>query len=212
MMSQCCGTGSQAVATTIVKARVAVVLGLICKLGGIQMVANGVWRQFTAFTLIELVTVIAILAIIAVAVGGPTLVYLDSMRAHAAASRLSSDVRYVQRTALNSGLRTWMVFSTASNNYQLYIEDRDNPGEASRLAMMHPFDQTSNAVQFGAGAFTSVSITSVDVNSTSELEFDSFGVPYDGDGAALTGDAVITLSSGVTITVHPAGGFVERSG
>ena len=176
------------------------------------MTADGVRRQPGAFTLIELVTVITILGIIAVAVGGPTLAYIDSMRAHAAASRLASDVRYVQRTALNSGLRTWVVFSTASNNYQLYIEDRDNPGEANRLAMTHPFDQTSNAVQFGSGAFTNVSITSVDVNLTSELEFDSFGMPYDGDGAALTGDAVVTLSSGVTITVHPVGGFVERTG
>ena len=50
------------------------------------------------------------------------------------------------------------------------------------------------------------------MNSTDELEFDSFGMPYDGDGSRLTVSGVVTLSSGVAITVHPVSGYVERSG
>ncbi len=166
----------------------------------------------SAFTLIEMVTVMAILAIVAIAVGGPTRSYVDSTRSRAAAARLVADIRYLQRTALASGLRTWAVFDAGSDNYQLYIEDRDNPGKAGRLPLANPLDQTTAAVQFGSGPYASVSISSVSINATAELEIDGYGVPYDGNQDALTAAGQISLSSGVTITVHPVSGFVERAG
>jgi prepilin-type N-terminal cleavage/methylation domain-containing protein len=170
------------------------------------------WRDRSAFTLIELVAVIAILGIMSAVVGGPTLAYVDSVRSRAAAARLGGDIRYAQRTALNSGLRTWIDFDAGADSYQLYLEDPDNPGEANRLAMTHPLDQSTDPVQFGTGPFLNVSITSVDINSTDELEFDSFGIPYDGNGASLTSAGTITLSNGVTVTIHPVSGLVERDG
>jgi hypothetical protein len=78
--------------------------------------------------------------------------------------------------------------------------------------LSHPLDQSTNAVQFGIGPFLNVSLSSVSINSTTELEFDSFGVPYDANDAALTADGVVTLTDGVTIVVHPVGGMVERTG
>jgi prepilin-type N-terminal cleavage/methylation domain-containing protein len=175
----------------------------------------GTWRprgRRSAFTLFEMVTVMALLAIVAVAVGGPTLSYVDSIRSRAAAARLVADIRYLQRTALASGLRTWAVFDAGSDNYQLYIEDRDNPGKAGRLPLANPLDQTTAAVQFGSGPYAKVSISSVSINATAELEIDGYGVPYDGNQDALTATGQISLSSGVTITVHPVSGFVERAG
>jgi prepilin-type N-terminal cleavage/methylation domain-containing protein len=166
----------------------------------------------SAFTLIELVTVIALLGIVALFVGGPALSSLNDLRGQAAAARLTGDARYMQRMALNSGLRTWMVFSTAANNYRLYVEDPNNPGKAGRLPVVHPSDQTSGPVQFGAGPFLNVTIASVNINSTSELEFDSWGAPYDGNGAALVATARITLSGGIIVTVYPLSGLVERTG
>ena len=162
--------------------------------------------------MIELVAVIAILGIVAVFVGGPTLSYVDSIRARTAASRLSGDIRYLQRMALSSGLRTWVVFSTASNNYRLYVEDRANPGKANRLPAAQPLDQSTGAVQFGSGPFTNVWITAVSINGTSELEFDTFGVPYDANGTALSVDGTVSLSTGASVMVHPVGGLVERAG
>lgn len=176
-----------------------------------QMPSSPVARR-PAFTLMELVTVIAIVGIIAAAVGTPTLAYVNTVRSRAASSRIATDIRFMQRLAISSGLRTWVLYSTSSNNYRLYVEDPANPGEAGRQAVTHPFDQSTSPIQFGSGPFANISISSVSINSTSELEFDSFGVPYDGNSAKLTANGTITLTNGVTITVYPESGFVERAG
>jgi prepilin-type N-terminal cleavage/methylation domain-containing protein len=163
------------------------------------------------FTLIELITVIGILGILAVAGGGAVLSSLDSIRSNAAAARLTSDIRLIQRIAMASGLRTWVVFSTGSNNYQLFMEDPSNPGKVGRQAFTHPSSQDSGVIQFGTGDFSNVAISSVSVNSTSEIEFDSLGVPHDGAGNPLAATGQVTLSGSATITVFPVSGMVERT-
>jgi Tfp pilus assembly protein FimT len=162
--------------------------------------------------LVELVTVITLLGLIGVAVTGTTMAQFADIRTRSAASRLTGDIRYAQRLSLASGLRTWVTFDVGANNYQLYIEDASNLGKANRVAAAHPFDQSSGPVQFGSGTFSGISIASVNVNATEELEFDSLGVPYDGNSAALATSGVITFSNGVTVTVWPVSGFVERAG
>lgn len=169
-------------------------------------------RTRSGFTLIELITVMAIVGITGVAVVGGTLSYMGEIRSRAAASRLAADIRYVQRTALASGLRTWMVFNVGANSYQLYVENAANPGKANRVALERPIDQSSAQMTFGSGPFSSVTISSANINSTTELEFDSFGTPYDGNSTALSASAVVTLSSGITATINPVTGFVERAG
>lgn len=166
----------------------------------------------SAFTLVELVTVIVILGIMAAIVGGPTLAYMSSIRTHAAAARLAADIRFTQRTAMASGLRTWVALSTQSNSYQLFIEDAANPGKAGRQPLVHPHEQSSAPVAFGVGPFMNVSLASVNINGTSEVEFDNFGIPYDGAGVSLPAPGVVTLSGSVTVTIHPVGGYVERAG
>jgi len=169
-------------------------------------------RAETGFSLVELVAVIAILGILAVVVGGPTLGYIDSIRARSAGSRLTSDIRYAQRLALGSGLRCWVVLDAGLNQYQLFMENPASPGKAGRQAVVSPFEQSIVPVQFGVGPFANVVITSVSINATSELEFDSFGVPYDANGAALAAAGAISLSSGVAISIQPVSGYVERGG
>lgn len=163
------------------------------------------------FTLIELITVIAILGILAVAGSGAVLSSIDSIRSSAAAARLTSDIRLMQRIAMASGLRTWVVLSTGSNNYRLFMEDPSSPGKAGRQAFTHPSSQDAGVVQFGAGDFSNVAIGSVDVNSTSEIEFDSLGVPHDAAGNPLAATGQVTLSGGAAITVYPVSGMVERT-
>lgn len=164
----------------------------------------------SAYTLIELVTVISILGILAVVVGGPTMSYIGDMRSSAAGARLASDVRYMQRLALASGRRTWVSVDSGGNRYSLYVEDVDNPGKAGRIAIKHPLDQSTSAVAFGSGPFTGVSITGVSINGTDEIEFDNFGVPYDGNGNALTSYAEVQLTGGLAVRVQPVGGMVEE--
>lgn len=164
----------------------------------------------SAYTLIELVTVISILGIMAVFVGGPTLQYIGEMRSSAAGSRLAGDIRYMQRLALASGRRTWVDIDSGGNQYTLYIEDVNNPGKANRVGVAHPMDQSTSAVAFGSGPFAGVSITGVSINSTSEIEFDSFGIPYDASGSALTSYGEVQLTNGLAVRVHPVGGMVEQ--
>lgn len=164
----------------------------------------------SAYTLIELVTVISILAILAVFVGGPTMGYIGEMRSSAAGARLASDIRYMQRMALASGRRTWVSVNAGGNQYALFVEDVDNPGKAGRVAVAHPLDQSTSAVAFGSGPFAGVSIAGVSFNGTSEVEFDNFGVPYDGSGNAMTSYGEVTLSDGLAVRVQPVGGMVEQ--
>lgn len=172
----------------------------------------GYRRPRRGFSLIELVAVISLMGVIAVAIAGPTLAYMSKIRSRSAATRILADIRYVQRHAMNSRLRTWIVFSTGSNNYRLYAETSPGAGKATRTALTHPLNQTNAAVQFGSGTNLAVSITAVNINSTQEIEFDSWGRPYDGNSVALTASGTVTLSNGVTLTVHPTTGFVEQAG
>lgn len=166
-------------------------------------------RRARAFTVVELVTVVVILGILSIASAGPVLTYMTTVRGGAAASRLASDVRSMQRLALSSGLRTWIVFNPSAQTYQLYCEDRNNPGKANRVAVSHPVDQTTSAVMLNTGLFAGVTMSSVNINSAAELEFDSFGQPYDSASVALTASGQIVLSSGGTIVVRPVTGLVE---
>ncbi len=161
------------------------------------------------FTLVELVVVIVLISIVAVAVGGPTLGFVGDMRSGSAAARLAADLRYAQRVALAAGLKTWIAFDAAGDSYALYREDPDNPGSASRIALAHPFDPSTNQVQFGEGPFAGVEISGVSINATDEIEFDHLGVPADANGLDLAAIAEITLSNGIKVRIHPAGGMVE---
>ena len=150
-----------------------------------------------------------ILGIVAVVVAGPTLSLLDSMRSTAAAARMTADIRYTQRVALGSGLRTWVSFDATNERYSLFVEDPANLGKAGRVAAVNPLDLTTNVVQFGSGAFANVGISSANLNSTTELEFDSCGKPYDANGVALTAVGRVILTGNVAVQVSPVGGLVE---
>lgn len=167
-------------------------------------------RHHRSFTLIELISVIAILGIISVSVGVPTMAHIGRLRSDAASSRLASDIRYIQRLAMASGLRTWIDVDDAADRYSLYIENPASPGKAGRVAVAHPLDLSTNAIQFNAGAFGGVTIDLVSFNSMSELEFDNFGVPSDSTGAALSTPGIVVLSNGAAVRVFPVGGYVEH--
>ena len=160
----------------------------------------------------ELVTVIVLLGILALVTVGPTLSYIASMRSRTAAARIVTDIRYMQRLALASGLRTWIVFNVAGNSYQLYMEDRNNLGKASRIAATSPMDQTTTGMTFGSSPFYGVSISSATIGTGAEVEFDNWGTPYDTAGAAISSTATISLSNGVSVSIQPVSGSVGRSG
>lgn len=165
-----------------------------------------------AFTLIELVAVIVLVAILAASVGGPILSSLGSIRTRHAAARLAGDLAYLQRIALNTRRRTWAVIDVAGNRVRYYVEDAANPGKANRQPLVHEATGSSDAVQFGAGEFRGAALSSCSIAGTGELEFDSFGAPYDGNETALVADGTIAFNGGVTLTIRAVSGLVEVSG
>jgi len=164
----------------------------------------------SAYTLVELVAVIAILGIVATFVGGPTLSNLRGLRSSAAAARIVSDVRYVQRLALSSGQRTWIVFNAGADQYTMHIEDADNPGKSNRIPLPNPLDRSTAPVQLNEGAFASITINAVSIAGGSELEFDNFGAPYASTGAALASTATIELAGDMQVVVYPVSGLAEQ--
>src|SRR5437762_410831 len=97
--------------------------GLLCARGMTMHRPARTNRPRTAFTLVELVTVIGLIGIISVVAAGATMSYLSEIRSRAAAARLTSDIRYAQRTALASRLRSWVAFDVPGNTYRVYLED-----------------------------------------------------------------------------------------
>lgn len=165
-----------------------------------------------AFTLIELATVMSVLAVMAVIVGGPTLAFISTQRSRVAATRLAADLTYIQRLAMNSRRRTWALFDVPNNRYSLFAENLANPGKANRLPLAAALSGDTSAVQLGSGDFSGATISSVSINSTSELEFNNLGSPADGNSSTLAVDATITLNNGVVITVRRVSGLVEQAG
>ena len=137
---------------------------------------------------------------------------IGDMKSNAASPRLAADIRYIQRIALSSGWRTRIVVDNAGDRYTLFMRDWDpnNPSLKIWSAVRDPVTQTLGPVQFGVGPFAGVTINSVDINGTSVLEFDNFGVPYDANGNALSSVAKILLSNNVAVQIHPVSGFVGQ--
>lgn len=166
----------------------------------------------SGFTLIELATVMSVLAVVAVVVGGPTLSFIALQRSRLAATRIAADLAYAQRIAMNSRRRTWALFDVPNNRYYLYAENLATPGKANRLPLAAALSGDTSAVQLGAADLSGAALSSVSINSTSEIEFNNLGAPADGNGTALPADAAITLNNGVAITVHRVSGLVEQNG
>ncbi|MEE8169591.1 MAG: prepilin-type N-terminal cleavage/methylation domain-containing protein [Phycisphaerae bacterium] len=168
-------------------------------------------RPSRAFTLIELVTVVVVLGLVGISVGGPTLAYLNTIRSRGAAARIAADLRYAQRWAMGTRQRTWIDFNVAADQYTLYVEDPANPGKAGRQLLADALSTETGPINVGDDPFNGAALTAVNVGGTTEVEFDSFGKPYDAAGTAIAADATISLSNGVTLTIRPVTGLVEMS-
>jgi len=166
-------------------------------------------RHRHGFTLIELVTVMVIMGVISLVSAGPVLIYMSTVRGGAAAARISADIRFMQRMALSSGRRTWVVFNTGSNNYQLFMENPASPGKAGRQAVTHPMEQASGVIALNSGPFAGVTISSASIGGGVEVEFDNLGAPYNASEVALTASGSVSLSSGNSVTIQPVSGFAE---
>ena len=136
-------------------------------------------KSFAArgFTLIELIMVIVILASLAV-VASPFLQNIPNIRAQMAAFKLRSDIRYAQLLAIQSSVRSRVVFNSGTHSYQL---ERDN-GSGTFIAVMNPATRQNYTVTLNSGDFQGVTFSVVQLASPAAgnpniVVFDALGAP-----------------------------------
>jgi Tfp pilus assembly protein FimT len=133
----------------------------------------------SAFTIIELVMILLIVGIMSAMVM-TQMPDLEGMRIAQAAHKIQSDIRYVQRLAMQLQRRTAILFNSTSDNYSVYIENTYGAGDwNASVKAKNPLTQDNFDVQLNSGDFSGVDITLVLFNSFNyALMFDRDGSPY----------------------------------
>ncbi|MEI8350182.1 MAG: prepilin-type N-terminal cleavage/methylation domain-containing protein [Candidatus Omnitrophota bacterium] len=162
------------------------------------------------FTLIELVITFLIIAIVGVVALSPKH-YLEQIRVTQAATKIKSDIRYTQSYALSSQKKTRIYFDASSNSYSVYYES--SPGTWSITS--DPLTKVNFTVNLGVGEYHGVSIVQANFDGIGNgLVFNAAGTPCScgpGGGAVtvLFSQGVVTLNTGVVVTVEPNTGKVQ---
>ncbi len=148
-----------------------------------------------------LLTVVSILAGLAV----PSLSWLGSARQNIAGTRVRAALVFAQQWALSTGDSCWAEVDIAQERLSVYVEQRDQPGIAQRVAMKDPLTRAPMVVQLG---IDSVVFEAVDIGGGEVIRFDAAGIPHDASGSPLTADGTVDLTGGIRIRVAHGTGLV----
>ncbi len=106
---------------------------------------------------------------------------------------------------MGSNNDTWVAFDVATDLVSVFVEDPNNPGKANRLPMTDPLTRSAMSLQLGADG---AGIESADLGGTTEVQFDSLGIPYDTNAVPLSADGTIGVTGGGTVRVTRNTGLV----
>ncbi|MCA9304626.1 MAG: prepilin-type N-terminal cleavage/methylation domain-containing protein [Phycisphaerales bacterium] len=166
--------------------------------------------RLRGFTLVEVMVTVTIMAIIAVSVI-PAMDMVAETRKGTARDEVIRMLEYARARAVASGKPCGVLAQTSGSTVSMVQLDADGGIEP----MLNPFGLDEEVVSIEE-EFSGVSITSVDAqtDATGTIWFDYMAQPHarDADGSfgqLNTGDASITLSSGVEIVVRAYSGYVE---
>jgi prepilin-type N-terminal cleavage/methylation domain-containing protein len=163
------------------------------------------------FTLIEFLVIIFIIGIIGV-IASSRMPDISAMRREQAARKIQSDIRYAQSLAVSLQRRTRLIFSTASDNYSIYIEN--TYGAGNWVLAAEPATRKDFTIQLNSEPFNGVGIETVYFNGDDYgLVFDRWGNPYGynvstGATTALTNPARLIITGPVEIRVERGTGRV----
>lgn len=121
----------------------------------------------------------------------PQLTNIAVSKAQFAIDQVLSDVRYAQMLAIETQLRTRVVFNAGTDSYAVQIET----SPATWVAATSPFTKGSFTVTLNAEDYSGVDITTVSLNSASTVIFNSYGAPFNAAEIALTEPAFVELNS-----------------
>lgn len=154
------------------------------------------------FTLIELVMIMVIIGVLAIAVI-PKTTATPIVKLEAVCQKIESDLRYIQEMALAQQVRFGISFDPVNESYFAYRLNTSTKAQdpQTRNNLDISFNQLNE--------FRGIDIVST--NFSNIVEFDSKGSPYDGNGAILSSQGIITVqtASGTyskTIRIEPSTG------
>jgi len=155
------------------------------------------------FSLIEIIVVVMILAIAAV-VAVPIFSSAASMQIHSASNMIAADMEYAQSLAISRQQSYAVVFDPANESYQI----QDQHGSVIEHPVKKGF---SYVVDFkNDSRLNRVDIVDVSFDSTSKIEFDYLGSPWNGAMGQLNNGSITLQAGSITITlnVEPLTGFL----
>jgi prepilin-type N-terminal cleavage/methylation domain-containing protein len=165
---------------------------------------RGPHARTAGFTLMEMVMVVVVSAVLA-GVAVPSLNGLTASQSNVAAARIRTALIYAQEWAMDSGNHTWVAFDANTELVSVYVENPASPGLANRVALTDPLKRGAMTLQLGDAG---IGIVTATFAATSEVEFDSLGIPYDRNGGLLATDGTVVVTGGVTVRVTKNTGLV----
>jgi prepilin-type N-terminal cleavage/methylation domain-containing protein len=161
------------------------------------------------FTLVELIIVCVVLAILSVSVTA-AMGNLSGQRRAAAARQLQADLTFARQRAVATSLRTWVVFDTTADTYQVRVESLATPGFAAASVMIDPATRAPFTTRLSAIA-PEADLTAAAFDSQPAVGFDYLGRPLATSGSLLAAAGTVSMSGGFTITVSPSTGLITLS-
>ena len=155
------------------------------------------------FTLIELIMVMIIIGILSV-VFVTRIIETSSLNYGISLSAIKDHIRYASDYATSKNVTTVVSFDVGNNQYSLFEED-----QSGRTILINPEDGQNFTITLGVDRFKGVDLTGINVNSTNEIKFVSYGVPFDANDVKLTTQAYIEINSANAITIYPVSGFCK---
>ncbi|MFG0283452.1 MAG: Tfp pilus assembly protein FimT/FimU [Phycisphaerales bacterium JB039] len=163
--------------------------------------------QRAGYSLIELAAIVVILAILA-AVSAPSLGRIPAIRAGVAAEQIAGDLSFARSWSLATGVRSWVRFDLAAQEYRMLAEDPDIPGRAG-AALLQSGAGGPLIVTLDAGQLLGIQIDSADFDGGVEIGCDARGRPLNDAEELLRGAGELRLSTGHIIRVAEQSGITS---
>lgn len=155
---------------------------------------SGYSDKKNGFTILEMILTIVVIAILA-AYAYPKFSTGADIRLSVTFDKLKSDMYYAQELAMTTRTNCG-IFIVNAGTYRIY-KDGDTATPALDPGTFSDYEITLDAT-----------ITIATTAAGSIIEFDSFGLPYDGDGV-LTAEQQLILNGVKTLKVSPQTGWVH---